>query len=442
MDEDKEAAVKSRRSADSLGWFERSSIYLVLLGSSFAYNYNFVLIDFIRPYLVRHAGMTLPETAWLYTGQGSGVILGSFLVPILISRFGCKRVLVLATLALGLLTGLNEFPTGFVAWVSLRFLVGLALTGTYTSSITLLANFVPPRLRGRLLAINMAMFSVALLAVGSLGRAVGEEGWWFLVRFGWIVPLLLVGFTLLGLPDERRFLVYADRDVADEAHVSRGRWSEMLKPPRLWLMLTCLLLAGLNFSGYQFYSGFITTYLLTVRHFDPSLTGLFVVIDGAGTLLGSLLWGTLADRLGRRVNAIGFVLVALFIVIFLVAPVATPVLMAVEFGYAVCLSCTNVWAAYFAELFPVRLRPMGTSLFHGGHIVSLAAPLIVTLVAAHATLPIGMALAPVTFLIGALLWSRLPETLRTSPFYRGFSADAPTPPDGRQPIRTSDTRSR
>ena len=86
MDEDKEAAVKSRRSADSLGWFERSSIYLVLLGSSFAYNYNFVLIDFIRPYLVRHAGMTLPETAWLYTGQGSGVILGSFLVPILIRR--------------------------------------------------------------------------------------------------------------------------------------------------------------------------------------------------------------------------------------------------------------------------------------------------------------------------------------------------------------------
>ena len=425
IDESKKVAAKPKRSADSLNWFERSSIYLVLLGASFAYNYNFVLIDFIRPYLVRHAGMSLPETAWLYAGQGSGVILGSILLPVLISRFGCKRVLVLATLALSLLTGLNEVAKGFAAWLSIRFFVGLALTGTYTSSITLLANFIPPRLRGRLLATNMAMFSVALLAVGGLGRIVGEEGWRFLISFGWFAPLLLVGLTLFGLPDDRRFLVYADRDVADEAHVSNGRWSEMLNPPHLWLMLTCLLLAGLNFSGYQFYSGFITTYLLTIRHFNPGLTGLFVVIDGVGTLAGSMLWGTIADRFGRRVNAVGLAMAALFIVIFLVAPVATPVLMVVEFGYAVCLSCTNVWAAYFAELFPVRLRPMGTALFHGGHIISLTAPLIVTLVAAHASLAVGMALAPATFMIGALLWSRLPETLRTSPLYRGFSADVP-----------------
>lgn len=426
MDDNKRPERRSAsRRADSLTGLERTAIYLVLLGTSFAYNYNFVLIDFIRPYLVRHAGLGLTDTAWLYTGQGSGVLIGSFLLPVIISRFGCKRTLAGASLALAVLTGLNEVAKGFVAWVSLRFLVGLALTGAYTATITLLANLLPPRLRGRLLAINMSMFSVALLTIGALGGAVGDDGWRFLVRFGWFAPLLLVALTLFGLPDDRRFVVYADKEVSDDAQTRVGRWSEMLRPPRLWLTLACLLLAGLNFSGYQFYSGFITTYLLTVRHFDPALTSLFVIIDGAGTLLGSLFWGALADRFGRRINAAGFALAAGFIVAFLVAPVATPVLMAVEFGYALCLSCTNVWAAYFAELFPVRLRPMGTALFHGGHIVSLTAPLIVTQVAAHASLPVGMALAPATFLLGAILWSRLPETLRTSPLYRGFSADRP-----------------
>ena len=155
----------------------------------------------------------------------------------------------------------------------------------------------------------------------------------------------------------------------------------MLLPGRRALTLTCILLAGLNFSGYQFYSGFITTYLLNVRHFDAAVVGLFVSIDGAGTLAGSLMWGAIADRFGRRVNAFAFGCTAIFIVLFLTAPPTRAVLLSIEFCYAVCLSATNCWAAYFAELFPVRLRPMGTALYHGGHIISLAAPLLVATVA-------------------------------------------------------------
>lgn len=59
-----------------------AGIYLILLFASLAYNYNFVLIDYIRPFLVRHAGMTLTDTAWLYIAQGSGVLLASFVVPV------------------------------------------------------------------------------------------------------------------------------------------------------------------------------------------------------------------------------------------------------------------------------------------------------------------------------------------------------------------------
>jgi len=114
---------------------------------------------------------------------------------------------------------------------------------------------------------------------------------------------------------------------------------------------------------------------------------------------------------------------ALFITLFLVSPRSAALLYVLEFGYAVCLSATNCWAAYFAELFPVRLRPMGTSLFHGGHIISLLAPLVVATVAKNYSLSLGMALAPLTFLAASMLWWALPETLRSSPLYRGFTAE-------------------
>lgn len=416
-----------RRSAASLPRREQVAIYAILLFASLAYNYNFILIDYIRPFLTRHGGMTLADTAWLYTAQGAGVIFASFVVPVLVSRFGSRPVLIVALAALAALTVLNEAIVDYRVWLAIRFLIGMTLTGTYTASTTMLANLFPPHIRGRLLSINMAMFSVALLSIGSLGATFGEDGWRGLVRIGAAAPAIAAVLALLFLPSDRAIDVYGDGDSADEANDVRGSWGEMLSGKRLWLTLACLLLAGLNFSAYQFYSGFITTYLTSVRHFSAEVTGLFVGIDGAGTLLGSLMWGWLADRYGRRVNAVGFALAAVFTLVFLVAPVSTPVLVAVELGYAISLSCTNIWAAYFAELFPVRLRPMGTSLFHGGHIVSLFAPVIVTVVAAHSSLAVGMALAPATFLFGAIIWATLPETLKTGVLYRGFS-----PETGRQ----------
>jgi dipeptide/tripeptide permease len=67
---------------------------------------------------------------------------------------------------------------------------------------------------------------------------------------------------------------------------------------------------------------------------------------------------------------------------------------------------------------------MGTSLFHGGHVISLAAPYVVATVSQHHTLGVGMALAPFTFVLAAVIWWSLPETLRSSRLYRGFRAEA------------------
>jgi MFS family permease len=415
--------VPQRLRADSLGRGSRLVIYLVLLLASLTYNFSFILIDYIRPFLVRHLGMSLEQTALLYAAQGSGVIAGSILMPVLVSRWGSRTVLTLAASVMAMATAGNLLATDFGNWAGLRFCVGLTLAGCYVASMTLLANFFPPRLRGRLLTANMAMFSVALLAAGSIGAAVGESGWRTLIWVATLAPLAIALLTTMALPDDRAYAVYGDENESGDANLARGTWREMLAGRRLYLTLACLLLAGLNFSGYQFYSGFITTYLLNVRGFDASITGLFVTVDGIGTLIGSLLWGYVADRQGRRVNAVGFAFAALFIGLFLVAPASVPLLYGLEFGYALCLSAANCWAAYFAELFPVRLRPMGTSLFHGGHVISLLAPFIVATVARSHPLGVGMALAPLTFLLAAVLWWRLPETLRSSRLYRGFQAE-------------------
>lgn len=413
----------ARARADELSKLSRAILYAVMLIASLSYNFAFILVDYIRPFLVRDLGMSLDSTALLYTAQGSGVLIGSFAAAPLVSRWGSRNVLVLASLCMAAVTTATLFASSFGAWAAGRFCVGVTLAASYVSTTTMLANFFAPHARARLLSINAAMFSIALLVTGSIGALVGDNGWHVLLRLGAVSPVIVALLALLSLPDDRKFCVYADAEVASDENLARGTWRDMFNGQRRWLTIACLLLAGLNFSGYQFYSGFITTYLINVRHWAASLAGLFVTIDGLGTLVGSVLWGWIADRIGRRANAVGFAITAAFIAGFLIAPRSTPLLCILEFGYAICLSASNCWGAYFAELFPVRLRPMGTALFHGGHVISLMAPLIVATVARSHSLAAGMALAPATFLAASILWWLLPETLRTSRLYRGFNAE-------------------
>jgi MFS family permease len=311
-------------------------------------------------------------------------------------------------------------------WAASRLIIGVALAGSYIASMTLLANFFPPHIRGRLLSVNMSMFSLALLMAGGIGIATGGANWRVFLVLAAVLPVVVTLLTLAFVPRDGRYAVYGNSEVISAPPSTAGVWRDMLIGSRGVITACCIVLAGLNFCGYQFYSGFITTYLFSERHFDAAVIGWFVLVDGIGTLSGSLLWGTIADRYGRRVNAIGFGCTTIFIALFLTVPAMKPLLLLIEFGYAVCLSATNCWAAYFAELFPVRLRPMGSALYHGGHLISLAAPFVVTLVAHLHSLTLGMALAPVSFDAAAILWWFLPETLRSSRLYRGFDAERPS----------------
>ena len=56
-------------------------------------------------------------------------------------------------------------------------------------------------------------------------------------------------------------------------------------------------MTGLNFFGYQAYSGWLTTYLSAVRHFTATQSGGLVAWEFAGNMIGGFVWGWAADRL-------------------------------------------------------------------------------------------------------------------------------------------------
>jgi MFS family permease len=404
----------------------RISAYVVMLGGYLFYCYDFGLLDFVRPYLITSYGMSLKDTASLSVVQNIFITIGSLTAAPILERLGRRKTLAGAALAIGTFAIVTACMQTFAGWLGARAMLSLFLGAYYVVAVNLTVALFPPEHRAKLSALNSGMFSLAEIMIGTLGAGLGDQRWIWMVWLG-AVPIFLSPLMLLLTPEDRNFIPYgADeaRSSASGGHASAsGGWSEMLSARWARLTLTCMLLAGLNFTGYQLFSSFVTLYLKQVRGFAADDMGATVALIGTGSLLGGFFWAFVSDRMGRRVNAVGFVGAAFFICLFLVAPRDRALLQMCGFLYGVCLSCTYPWGIWFTEIFPTRLRPYGAALVHGGHVISLVAPFMVAWATEQWGLTVAMTFGPAVFIMGAVLWRTLPETLPSATGFRGWNPE-------------------
>jgi MFS family permease len=79
--------------------------------------------------------------------------------------------------------------------------------------------------------------------------------------------------------------------------------------------------------------------------------------------------------------------------------------------YGLGFAATVCLGPWIAEMFPPELRLAATSLFQWGRLVSLLTPLLTGVLAQSWGLVPAMALGIAAFVLSAVLWRGLPETL-------------------------------
>ncbi len=280
-----------------------------------------------------------------------------------------------------------------------------------------------PTVRGKLTAFASSMFSVALMVMGAYAAFISsiDAPWESLMWVGGIPPLAAAFAMVFVLPSDKNVIAYGEEDssanTGQNTPAKKGSWGEMLSKPYRLLTITCLLLAGLNFYGFQFFSGFVTTYLKEVRQFDGATIGVIFSISAFGSLFGAWVWGAVADKFGRKVNAFGFILAGIMASIFFIAPSdlmigSLNMLAILGLIYNFGLSSSAVWGGYFSELFPAHLRSYGAALFHGGRIIGMWAPMVLIFIKERTDLQTAMWGSPIVWIVAGLLWLSLPETLK------------------------------
>lgn len=395
------------------------------------------LISFIMAALALHWDLSSTQTSWLASAGFIGMAIGASVGGLLADKLGRRQVFAATLLVYGLATGASAMATGLAMLIVLRFIIGLGLGAELPVASTLVSEFSPRRIRGRLVVILEAFWALGWIAAAVIGTFVvgaSDSGWRWALLIG-MVPAAYAAYVRLGLPESVRFLEARGRHSEAEEIVRSFEDSaeksgatvetappaavetapedekESLFSPRLrrrtaafWTVWFCV--------NLSYYGAFIwIPSLLVADGFGLVKSFSFTLIITLAQLPGYAAAAWLIEVWGRRATLTVF-LVGSALAAGLYGWASTEVLIILA-GCLLSFFNLGAWGALYAigpELYPPRLRGRGTGAAAGfGRLASIAAPLIVPPIVAAAGAPWLFVLFAVSFAIAAAAAWALPE---------------------------------
>ncbi|MCT1614080.1 MFS transporter [Corynebacterium sanguinis] len=359
------------------------------------------LVSFIIAALAVHWDLDRTTTSWIASIGFIGMAIGATLGGLLADKFGRRQVFAATLFIYGIATGASALATSVGVLMVLRFVVGLGLGGELPVASTLVSEFSPRRVRGRMVVLLEAFWAVGWIAAAIIGTFVvarGEDGWRWGLALG-AVPAVYAIVVRLGLPESVRFLESRGRHDEAEATVRSfeaqttpehydtapatapetvhgGIWGPTLRGRTLsfWIVWFCVSLA--------YYGAFIwIPSLLVAQGFTLVKSFTFTLIITIAQLPGYAAAAWLIEVWGRRKTLAGFLAgSAVSAVLYGLASAEWQIIAA---GCMLSFFNLGAWGALYAigpELYPTAVRATGTGAGAAfGRIGSIIAPLIVPL---------------------------------------------------------------
>src|ERR1700678_3849166 len=161
-----------------------------------------------------------------------GLFVGSLLTGPVADRFGRRPVFAYNMTILCLLSAMQGFIGSVAELLVLRLAIGFFLGTDYVVSKALLTEFIPRRLRGRVLGFLSIAWAGGYACAYVVGYVLGDTGpnsWRWMLLTG-TVPCLLVLPLRLGMPESPRWLIGRGRLEAAAAVVRRTLGDDVAPP--------------------------------------------------------------------------------------------------------------------------------------------------------------------------------------------------------------------
>ncbi|GAA3789257.1 MFS transporter [Amycolatopsis tucumanensis] len=409
----------------------------VIIGTATFFDaYTVLVIAFAMPKLVTEWHLTPAWVGMILSAGYVGQFVGAILFGWLAERIGRLRTLLITIVLFVSMDIACLFAWSGASMLVFRFLQGIGTGGEVPVASAYINEFVGARKRGRFFLLYEVIFPVGLLFAGLAGYfLVPEFGWRALFVVG-LVPAVLMIPLRVFMPESPRWLAAKGKfDRADKVvtmlereAVKEGKplpepvprpvtapatgsgWRDLFRG--IYLKRT-LMLWALWITVYVINNGLVTWLPTLYRQvFDlPLQTSLlYGWITSAVGVVASVLCALYIDKVGRkRWYAIAFLAatVPLVVLTALGATTATQVVILAPIAYAILQTIAFSLYLYSAELYPTRLRAVGTGVGSAWlRAASSAGPLLVGFVVAGLGIRYVFAAFAVVALIGGVVTIR------------------------------------
>jgi MFS family permease len=413
--------------ASNLGWvFDGFEAFALILTVGLAMRQLLSPADLGN--LPTYAGgiIALTLVGWAIGGMAAGVVA---------DYIGRKRTMILSILIYSIMTGLSAFAWDWTSFAVLRFLVGLAIGAEWVTGTAMTAEFWPDHARGRGAGLFQCGFGIGFFLASFVWLFVSTTGagaWRTMYLIG-VLPALLPLWIRKSIPEsplweeesKRRRLV-AERKrrgeviSADEQSLVRFTLGELFAEPEIRRRtIVALIMATASAVGFWAISTWVPPFggTMATKAGLPaaqwaSYTGMSFT---AGTIVGYIAFGFLADGFGRKPITMLYFALSLLLtpVMFLWTPSLTTLLI-----IAALLGCFSsgqfTWmSTWLPELYPTRMRATGAGfIFNAARIPAAFGVLIASAIIAYLGGYGNAAMTIATiYVLGLAAAPFLPETL-------------------------------
>ena len=249
-----------------------------------------------------------------------GMTIGALTIGALTDMIGRRKALIGAVASFSLFTLLCAFAPNAGVFGLLRFLAGLGLGGCLPTAIALVNEFTR-RAAGRATTTMMTGYHVGAVITSALAIVVIEDvGWRWMFVIGAAPALVVVPLMLRHLPESPSYLLaHGRRSEAEQIAARHGLQLEAAPPLDTGTaasirslftggrLVTTLAIAVTSFMGLLLVYG-LNSWLPTIMReadYDLGASLAFLLVLNVGAIVGLLVAGTVAERVGPRAAGIG-----------------------------------------------------------------------------------------------------------------------------------------
>jgi len=353
------------------------------------------------PSLMKDFGITKVQAGSFGTYSLIGMAIGGIFGGWFADRFGRVRTIVWTIAIFSVGTFALAFTQTYWQFAAVRFLSALGLGAEYVVCNTLMAEYVPTKRRTTLLGTLQAGWSVGYLVATLLaGSILPQYGWrpMFMVA---LVPVLIAIYMRRVIPEPTGW-----QEAAKTGSERRKiEWGLIFSDPKsLKLFLLWTLTAIFLQFGYYGVGNWLPTYLVSELGFNfTKMTG-YLVGTYTAMIIGKMVTGWLADRVGRKtMYIIGGLATALFLPFLIMYHTAENIIVLLTiFGFLYGMPYA-VNATYMTESFPTNVR--GTAVggaYNIGRIGAATAPIIIGMIAQTKSIGFGLAVLGISYALAGL----------------------------------------